>query len=365
MASPSTPTHESYLVIGGGTSFGETIVEELIRRGERRVIIFDAQPLAAAQAAHFGADVRVCVGDMLEPESIAEAVNKCATTCIIHSGMVSTPASAVARYPTGPQLPFSLAADKQQEQELISLHRKINTEGTRNVLSAALGSGSATVTQLVYVGNPDILFDVRDRPMLREVDAPYPAKVCDEDLEPQSHGEHMERSFNGVNLLRTAVIRPAMLFGPGYGLLSILRQIQGTPRIAGFQVGDNSNLVDRTYVSNAAHAAILAADRLNPAHPQHHATAGNAFFIAHGDPRPFWDFLRSVWVATGAVLPAPTVLSKEAMFFFASLQDVVGRLRGGKEEARKNASFLCANRTYDISKSSTGGARLHASGFIR
>lgn len=74
MAAPSLPTNESYLIIGGGTSLGETIVEQLLRRGETRVAVFDAQPLAAEQAARFGDAVRVCVGDILVPESISEAI---------------------------------------------------------------------------------------------------------------------------------------------------------------------------------------------------------------------------------------------------------------------------------------------------
>ncbi|KAJ7677731.1 3-beta hydroxysteroid dehydrogenase/isomerase family-domain-containing protein [Mycena polygramma] len=349
MSFPAIPTHESYLVIGGGICLGEIIVENLLRRGETRVAIFDAQPLAAAQAARFGANVRVCVGDVLEPESIAAAVKSCATTCIIHVGMVSTPAGIAARYPTGPQPPFSLVADRERQQKLVTLHRKINTDGMRNVLGAALESGCETVTQLVYIGNPDVVFDGRDRPMLREANAPYPAKVWDEILEPQSQAERMVRSFNGVNALRTTVIRPAMLFGPGCGMVSIMRRIQSNPRIAAIQFGDNNNLVDRTYVANAAHAAILAADRLNPAHPQHQATAGNAFFITNGDPRPFWDFLRDLWTATGGAVPTPIVGGKGAMLFVAGVKDVVGRLWGGKTNEWNKTKFLCVNRTYDIS----------------
>jgi hypothetical protein len=69
-----------------------------------------------------------------------------------------------------------------------------------------------------------------------------------------------------------------------------LRKIQANPRLAGYRVGENTALVDRTYAANAAHAALLAADRLNPAHPQHATTVGNVFFIADGEPRPYWDY---------------------------------------------------------------------------
>lgn len=87
----------------------------------------------------------------------------------------------------------------------------MNTDGMRNILAAALENSS--VTHLVYVGNAGIFFDGTDRPMLREADAPFPEKCYDEALESQAHAERMVLSFNGVNVLRTAVIRPAMVFG--------------------------------------------------------------------------------------------------------------------------------------------------------
>ncbi|KAF7337374.1 3Beta-HSD domain-containing protein [Mycena sanguinolenta] len=310
----AVPTQESYLVVGGGTSCGENIVEQLLRRGETRVTIFEAQPLATEQAQRFGPAVRTYVGDILDPESILDAVKSCAATCVIHSGMVSTTLALAARYPTGLKGLPSLADVKEKYPQQLEYHRKVNTDGTRNVLAAALGT---TVTQLVYVGNADIVFDGRDRPMLREDEAQYPAKCLNAEVESQSHAERMVLSFNGLNELRTAVIRPSMLFGPSLGNTFILRRIQACPSLAGFQVGEKSNLVDRTHVANVAHAAILAADRLTPAHPQHVATAGRAFFITNDEPRPFWDFMREVWVATGGAPPPPHVAGKGTMMFIA------------------------------------------------
>ncbi|KAJ6464824.1 hypothetical protein C8R45DRAFT_1023305 [Mycena sanguinolenta] len=342
----SVPTQESYLVIGGGTSCGENIVEQLLCRGETRVTIFEAQPLAAEQAQRFGPAVHTYVGDILAPESILDAVKSCAATCMIHAGTVSTAFALAARYPTGLKPLPSLADVKEKLPQEREFHRKVNTDGTRNVLAAAL---ETTVTRLMYVGNADIVFDGRDRPMLREEEAPYPAKCFNADLESQSHAERMVLSFNGLNELRTAVIRPSAIFGPALGNTFIFRWLQACPSLAGFQIGDNSNLVDRTYVANVAHAAILAADRLAPTHRQHAVTAGRAFFITNGKPRPVWDFTREVWVATGGTLPAPQVAEKGALKFAAGVKDVVGALTGGKTDARAKVDFMCANRTYDIS----------------
>ncbi|KAJ7120050.1 hypothetical protein C8R44DRAFT_877525 [Mycena epipterygia] len=349
MTTPTSPTQESYLVVGGGTPIGEVIVKQLLRRGETRVSIFDAQPLASPQSARFVDAVHVYVGDILSPESIAEAVKSCGTTCIIHTGMVSTQSGSEARYPTSvEQTPLKPAEEAKRYKETMAVHEKVNTDGMRHLLAAALES--STATQIVYIGIADTVFDGRDRPMLREADAQYPSKCWNSELEPRSHGERMVLSFNGVNALRTAVIRPATVFGPGYAMFRALRRVQANPAIAAIQIGENKNLVDKTYVENCAHAVILAADRLSPAHPQHHATAGNAFFISDGEPRPFWDFLRNLWVATGGTLPAnPAVLQKGTVMFIAGVKDMVGNLQGEKRELWKKMQFLCASRSYDIS----------------
>jgi uncharacterized protein YbjT (DUF2867 family) len=74
MSAHSAPAQESYLVIGGGTTVGEHIVAQLLRRGEARVSIFDAEPLSAHQVKRFGDAVRVVVGDISVPQDLADAV---------------------------------------------------------------------------------------------------------------------------------------------------------------------------------------------------------------------------------------------------------------------------------------------------
>jgi sterol-4alpha-carboxylate 3-dehydrogenase (decarboxylating) len=125
--------------------------------------------------------------------------------------------------------------------------------------------------------------------------------------------------------------------------------MQVNPKLAGFRVGDDAAAVtDHTYVANAAHAALLAADRLAPAHPQHPATAGAAFFITDGAPRPLWDFMRDLWVAAGGAQPPPLVAGKGVLMFASGVKDVVGLVSGGKTDACKQMQFVFADRSYDI-----------------
>ncbi|KAK7053575.1 3Beta-HSD domain-containing protein [Favolaschia claudopus] len=341
-------TNESYLVVGGGTATGEAIASQLLYRGERRVSIFDGVPLAPEQTKRFGSGLNaIFVGNILELKSVVDAVKASAATCIIHVGAITTAEASAAVYPT--QRPPNLTPEQREKflADHMAFHKQVNMEGTRNLLSAALED--STVTQLVYIGSADIVFNGKERPMLREVDAPYPDN-CLKSLEPQQHAERMVLSFNGVNALRTAVIRPAMPFGPSVGSAAILRRFQAAPQFAGIQLGDNTNLADRTYVANTAHAAILAADRLAPAHPQHELVAGRAFFITNDDPRPFWDFYRALWVAIGGAEPKKVVADQTFMSVMAGVKDFVAKVKREKSpNAQMKIKCMSATRTYDIS----------------
>ena len=66
----------SYLVIGGGGSLGQFVVEQLLERGERRVAAYDALPLAPEQQARFGDGVRCFVGDICAQDNSLEAALK-------------------------------------------------------------------------------------------------------------------------------------------------------------------------------------------------------------------------------------------------------------------------------------------------
>lgn len=105
--------------------------------------------------------------------------------------------------------------------------------------------------------------------------------------------------------LATCALRPSGIFGPGDrtlipGLYDVIKNGQ-----TAFQVGDNANLWDFTYVDNVAYAHILAAENLvTPREKlQNGSAAGEPFFITNGQPVYFWDFARGVWASFGHVNP--------------------------------------------------------------
>jgi sterol-4alpha-carboxylate 3-dehydrogenase (decarboxylating) len=111
----------------------------------------------------------------------------------------------------------------------------------------------------------------------------------------------------------TAAIRPSGIFGEADS--TILPNLIDAYRSGKtkFQVGDNTNLFDFTYVGNVADAHILTVDVLLQTHAMSTAPLdtekvdGEAFFITNDQPTYFWDFSRAVWKEAGDTTPIEKV----------------------------------------------------------
>lgn len=119
----------------------------------------------------------------------------------------------------------------------------------------------------------------------------------------------------------------------------------------GVQIGNNTNLFDWTYIENAAHAHLLAADRLSPSHPKFSQVAGQAFFISNNDPRPYWDFPRALWKAAGHTPSRITVLPKPIAMIIAILMEFFCWLTGREALlTRFRVTYVCLTRWCNTSK---------------
>ena len=118
-----------------------------------------------------------------------------------------------------------------------------------------------------------------------------------------------------------------------------------------FQIGDNKNLFDFTYVSNVVDAHLLAADKLSdPATLP--SVGGEVFIVTNGQPWPFWDFQRAVWKEMGHVSQRkPTVLSRNIALIIAYISEWIAWITGKPALfTRFRVKFTCANRWFNISK---------------
>ncbi|HEY4224168.1 MAG TPA: NAD-dependent epimerase/dehydratase family protein, partial [Myxococcota bacterium] len=84
----------------------------------------------------------------------------------------------------------------------------------------------------------------------------------------------------GVGVLLTCALRPHLVFGVGDP--HILPRLVARAKAGKLAfIGDGNNLVDVTYVDNAAHAHLLAIDALADVHQR---PAGKPYFISQGTP---------------------------------------------------------------------------------
>lgn len=189
-------------------------------------------------------------------------------------------AGAVSSAVEGCQAVFHVAAKAGiwgPEEE----YRRINVDGTKNVISACRAHG---VRKLIHTSSPSVVFHGEDLEGIDE-SAPYADRYEAAYPETKAIAEKLAIQAND-DALAVVVLRPHLIWGPGDN--NILPRIYARARAGRlFRIGRENPLIDLTYIDNAAEAHLLAADRLDIGSP----IAGKVYFIAQGEPVPLWDMV--------------------------------------------------------------------------
>ncbi|MEO5566701.1 MAG: 2-alkyl-3-oxoalkanoate reductase [Luteimonas sp.] len=249
------------LVTGGGGFLGQALCRGLVQRGHD-VTSFNRgryRPLDDL-------GVRQLQGDLADADAVRIAAQGC--DAIFHN---AAKAGAWGSYD--------------------SYHRA-NVVGTDNVIAAC---HAHRIGQLVYTSTPSVTHR-----------ATHPVAGGTADTVP--YGEHLKAPYAATKLLAekavlaangaslaTVALRPRLIWGPGDQQLLprlVERARAGRLRL----VGGGDNLVDTTYVDNAAQAHFDAFAQLAPGA----ACAGRAYFISNGEPKPMCEIVNALLAAVGA-----------------------------------------------------------------
>jgi len=298
------------LVTGGGGFLGRRIVGKLCDRGERVIALgrrhypdFEVRGVETVQA------------DVRDLPALVRAFDR--VDLVFHT-------AALAGY-WGPVRDFE----------------QVNVDGTRNVLDACRTCG---VGRLVFTSSPSVVFGTKDLCGVNE-STPYPARYLAAYPRTKALAEQMVLAANGPDLA-TVALRPHLIFGPGDPHLIprvIARARAGRLR----RVGDGTNLVDVTYVDNAAEAHILAGDAVSPSA----ACAGRPYFVSQGQPVRLWPWLNDLLQAVGAP-PVTRTISFSTAYRVGTFLEGVYRLlslRGEPMMTRFLATQLAHSHYFDIS----------------
>lgn len=312
------------LVTGGGGFLGRYIVEQLVARGDR-VTTFSrgSYPELAALG------VRQVRSDVRDLQAITAACR----------GIDGPPVDSIDGSPV--DVVYHVAARAGLWGPYDDFY-EANVTGTVNVIEACRAAG---VRKLVYTSSPSVIFDGTNQ---RNVDEsiPYPDHYESPYPETKAIGEQRVLAANSSELLTTS-LRPHLIFGPRDNHLLpslIARARQG--RVP--QVGNGRNIVDLTYVEDAAQAHLQAADALEPGSP----VAGSVYFISQGEPVVLWPWISDFLARMGLPpirIRIPLGLARGAGGLLVAIYRSL-RLRGEPPLTPFLASELAQDHYYDISR---------------
>jgi nucleoside-diphosphate-sugar epimerase len=225
-------------VAGATGVIGSQLVPQLLRAGHE-VTAMTRSVLRAAQLEAVGADPVVC--DVFDADGVREAMAAASPDAVIHQ-LTALPARLDWANPS-----------------LFDENNRVRTEGTRNLLDAALAAGARRVVAqsiaFVYAPTGDRVKD-EDAPLFTDAPPPIGGLVA-------AIVEH-ERLVTGTAGIEGLVLRYGMLYGPG--TYHDRRGSTGADIIAGRVplVENATGMYSWLYVDDAASAAVAALERGAP-----------------------------------------------------------------------------------------------------
>jgi nucleoside-diphosphate-sugar epimerase len=164
---------------------------------------------------------------------------------------------------------------------------RTNVTGTQNVIDACVNQN---VLKLVYTSTPSVVFNGTDIEGADE-SFPYPRKYNAYYPKTKALAEQKVVKAASGNL-RTIILRPHKIWGPGDNHIAP-RLIARDKRLK--RIGNGKNLIDTTYIDNAADAHLLAAEKLD----KNAELSGKIYFISQGEPMLAWDMINAILTMSG------------------------------------------------------------------
>ncbi len=298
------------LVTGGGGFLGSEIARQLLEKG---VTVRSLQRSRSTQPGSQGAEIYG--GDITDAEAVNQACREC--DVVFH---VAGRTGVWGRYRD---------------------YYRPNVIGTKNIINACLENG---IEHLVYTSSPSAVFDGRDEDGIDE-SVPYPEHFLSHYCATKAEAERLVLTANGYRL-STVALRPHLIWGPGDPHL--FPRVISRARIGKLKLIENhGRRVDTTYITNAAHAHLLAWGILQSSG----ACAGKAYFISNGEPKTMAELINRFLDLAG--LPPVTRTVSPGLAYAAGIaMESAYKLLGIESEpfmTRFVAKQLAVAHWYDLS----------------
>lgn len=301
------------VLVTGATGFlGQYVVEQLRARGDavRGLCRRDAPELSAL-------GVEVVLGDVTDRAAVVAAC--CGVDAVIHTAAI---AGIWGRWET---------------------YYATNYLGTKHVIEGCREHG---VGRLVFTGSPSVTFDGSAQANVDE-SAPYPTRWLAHYPHTKALAEQEVLAAHEPGRLHTCSLRPHLIWGPRDRHL-IPRLLDRARKGMLKRVGSGKNLIDITYVENAAEAHLLALDKLAEPEP----VGGRAYFLSQGVPVNCWSWIDEV-LGLAALPPVARAVPYPLAWIVGAMLESVWRLTGRNDEppmTRFLAAQLAKDHYFDVSR---------------
>jgi UDP-glucose 4-epimerase len=269
-----------YLVTGGAGFIGSHIVEALVRRGERVVVLDD---FSTGRRENLDAAFRTRPAGAPEPDVIEADIRDSETARRAVRGVSHVLHQA------------ALPSVQRSVEDPVSSHQ-VNAGGTLNLLVAAR---DACARRFVYASSSSVY---GDNPQLPKVETMTPAPLSPYAVSKLA-GEYYCRIFHSLYGLETVSLRYFNVFGPRQDPTSQYAAVVPNFVTAGLAgrpptvYGDGLQSRDFTYIDNAVDANLKACEA--PV-----SVSGRAYNIACGTAATLLDLLRILERLTGSPIRA-------------------------------------------------------------
>ena len=210
-----------------------------------------------------------------------------------------------------------------------------NVIGSRVVSQACQLEG---VSRLVYISTPAVVFADRDAVNLPD-DAPYPRTFSSH----YAHSKCVAEQDMRLSQTPCVILRPKAIYGAGD--TSLLPRIIKAARARRLpQIGDGSNQIELTHVSDVTRAVLLALQSpLQGDHPPPYTITGR-------ERVRLWDVIGCVLEGLGIAGKLPVISLSVALGLARTFETIALVTQREPRLTRYTAQILARTQTYDTSR---------------
>ncbi len=228
---------------------------------------------------------------------------------------------------------FHIAALFRQARFKDEVYWDVNVSGTKNVLKASYSAG---VEKFIHCSTVGVLSHIEHPP----ADESFPYSPGDIYQKTKAEGEKLALKFCKEENFDVAVVRPAMIYGPGD--IRLLKLFKSIAKKRFIMIGSGETLAHFVYIDDLIDGFLLAADS--------DKSMGEVFIIASEGPITLNNLVGMIAEELGVTLPKMHLPVKPFQVLGTICETVCKPFAIEPPIYRRRVDFFTKDRAFNIAK---------------